>query len=294
MDLVVPAHFVVDPADPLDTYAAEQSAARTKSICSPPSQIALVYRIAATRHPEGKWPSRIRLRAVHKLSSDRPALRRIGIDLSDAREPVGRFYSRSNSIGFGIRCTALLRTGQIRAARAGEGSHRTAMGCRSGRLDLDQRSAGRPAAAQCDSRSVGVVVGGWPANHRIKMPLDQGKIERPRGSSTVVVDRLSSSMLFWRRSGPLAGPRPSREGAAGPLANRGNRGALGRRIRLAAGRCAHSFLYDLRFPRCWMGLRSISRRRSCGPQRYKTSLALIQTKAGTVRRRSSEIALRYL
>jgi hypothetical protein len=38
---------------------------------------------------------------------------------------------------------------------------------------------------------VDVVVAVWAADHRIKMPLEREKIERPRGSSTVVVDRLS-------------------------------------------------------------------------------------------------------
>jgi hypothetical protein len=35
------------------------------------------------------------------------------------------------------------------------------------------------------------VVAPWAADHRTEMPLEQEKNERPRESSTVVVDRLS-------------------------------------------------------------------------------------------------------
>jgi len=64
--------------------------------------------------------------------------------------------------------------------------------------------------------------------------------------------------------------------------------------RQASASISAFYLGNAPAPRCWMGLRNISRRRSFGPQRSKMSLALIQTKAGTVRRRSSENTVRYL
>jgi hypothetical protein len=117
---------------PLDTYAAEQSAARTKSICSLPSQIALVYRIAATRHPEGKRPSRITLRADHKLSSDHPRP-------SDRHRSMwGLNPICARNIAFGFVAEHYSARVRFRAPSCREGSYRTAMGYRSGRLDLDQ------------------------------------------------------------------------------------------------------------------------------------------------------------
>jgi len=105
---------------------------------------------------------------------------------------------------------------------------------------------------------------------------------------------LADAALDVERTMLAASPRPSREGSAGLLVNRSNSDALGEGdsfqgvTRQASASISAFYLGNAPAPRCWMGLRNISRRRSFGPQRSKMSLALIQMKAGTVRRRSSE------
>lgn len=66
--------------------------------------------------------------------------------------------------------------------------------------------------------SVDVVVAVWAADHRIKMPLKREKIERPCGSSTVVVDRLSLADAALEAERTMLGCRSStsRESSAGP------------------------------------------------------------------------------
>ena len=67
------------------------------------------------------------------------------------------------------------------------------MGCRGGGYDL--------------AASVGVLVALWAADHRIEMPLEQEKIERPRGSSTVMVGRLSLATAALKARPPVVDHR---------------------------------------------------------------------------------------
>ena len=214
---------------PTRYIAAEQSAARTKSICSPPSQIALVYRIPVTRDLEGNRPSRIRLRAVHKLSSDRPALRRIGIDLAMREMRCGGLIRARTRLRSGFvaqhhsarerlehqeaaRVATELRWGAVAADLISTNSRQVALLRPSG----DSRKCGGCGGA-CGRRTIA-----------LKCRWNRRKLNAPR------VIHSCGGPIVPRHCCPqggadLLGRRPSREGSAGPLANHRNGGAHGRR-----------------------------------------------------------------